>query len=125
MTKYVHRNRDYFYGQTISEYGKEHGFVDYGALAKSFNHVLANEIMTAVDDWEIISGRDYDEETDDYREFFQYYIVDWNGKQILEDAEECVYYSESLDLYVWAVDHFGTSWDYVLTDIQIVDDRDR
>ena len=33
-------------------------------------------------------------------------------------AHEIVYYSEELDLYIWGVTHYGTSWDYVLTDIK-------
>lgn len=126
MTKYVHKNRDYFNGQAISKYGKENGYVDYGALAKGFSHILNNTVIGAVYDWEIINGGDYDEDTDEYKEFFQYYIISTNGAQVLEDCtDETVYYSETLDMYIWAVDHFGTSWDYVLTDIPIEDDRDR
>lgn len=36
---------------------------------------------------------------------------------IEEYTNEIVYYNETLDLYVWGVTHWGTSWDYVLTDI--------
>lgn len=126
MTKYVHKNRDYFNGQEISEYGKANGYVDYNALAKGFSHILNNTVINAVDDWDIINGGDYDEETDEFKEFFQYYIISTNGAQVLQDCtDETVYYSGTLDMYIWAVDHYGTSWDYVLTDIQIVDDRDR
>lgn len=53
-------------------------------------------------------------------EIFQYYIIDGAGAEILEDyTNEIVFYNEELDLYVWGVTHFGTSWDYVLTDIEI------
>lgn len=34
--------------------------------------------------------------------------------------DEYVIYNEKLDIYVWAITHFGTSWDYVLTDIKLV-----
>ena len=30
------------------------------------------------------------------------------------------YGNEKLDIYIWAVTHFGTSWDYVLTDIKLI-----
>lgn len=53
-------------------------------------------------------------------EIFQYYIVDDNGAEILEEINEIVFYNETLDMYVWGVTHYGTSWDYVLTDIEIV-----
>ena len=54
-----------------------------------------------------------------YKDIFQFYIVDDNGAEILRDAGETLFYCETLDLYVWGVDHWGTSWDYVLTDIEI------
>jgi cell division septum initiation protein DivIVA len=53
-------------------------------------------------------------------EIFQYYIVSNNGAEILKDAGEIVFYNDVLDMYVWGVTHWGTSWDYVLTDIKIV-----
>ncbi len=53
-------------------------------------------------------------------EIFQYYILDDNGARILQDyTNEIVFYNEELDLYIWGVTHYGTSWDYVLTDIRV------
>ena len=51
-------------------------------------------------------------------DIFQYYIVDYNGAEILKEINEIVFYNEELDMYVWGVTHFGTSWSYVLTDIK-------
>lgn len=51
-------------------------------------------------------------------ECYQYYIVSDNGAEILKEINEIVYYNEELDMYVWGVTHWGTSWDYVLTDIK-------
>lgn len=110
----------FFYGNEISEYGQEHGYVDYRTLAKAFDAVLNNDIIKNTMDigyWECVSGNEYDEETDEYAEIFQCYIVDGNGAEILEKAGEIVFYNEALDMYVWGVTHWGTSWDYVLTDI--------
>lgn len=36
----------YYYGNAISEYGMEKGRVDYATLAKCFNAVLNNDIMS-------------------------------------------------------------------------------
>ena len=111
----------YFYGNEISEYGQEHGYVDYRTLAKAFDAVLNNDIIqntAEIGYWETVSGNDYDEETDTYSEIFQYFIVSDNGAEILQEAEEIVFYNETLDMYVWGVTHWGTSWDYVLTDIR-------
>lgn len=51
-------------------------------------------------------------------EVYQWYIIDSNGAEICEEAGEIVYYNEELDLYLWGVTHWGTSWDYVLTNIR-------
>ena len=50
-------------------------------------------------------------------EIYQFYIVSDNAVRILEENNEIVFYCEELDLYIWGVTHWGTSWDYVLTDI--------
>lgn len=55
------------------------------------------------------------EETSD--EIYQYFIVSDNGARILEECKEIVFYCEAVDMYIWGVTHWGTSWDYVLTDI--------
>ena len=57
-------------------------------------------------------------------EVFQWYIVDDNGARILEEVGEIVYYNEELDMYLWGVTHFGTSWDYVLTDVKLELDKE-
>lgn len=56
-------------------------------------------------------------EQDEQPEIFQYYIVSDEGARILEEFGEIVYYHENLDMYLWGVTHYGTSWSYVLTDI--------
>ena len=148
--------KKYFYGNEISRYGLENGYVDFGTLAKSFDCVLCNNIASRIyetmeqvggfiDNSEEIeelekqiyegeeSGSISQEEIDDIQEkidelqneqdeipeVYQWYIVSDNAKSILEDAEQIVYYDDELDIYVWGVTHFGTSWDYVLTSIKI------
>lgn len=58
-------------------------------------------------------------EEDEPQEVFQWYIISDNGADILKEwlPSEVLYYNEELDLYVWGVTHWGTSWDYVLTSI--------
>ena len=52
-----------------------------------------------------------------YNDIYQWYIVDNYGAELCEAAGETLYYNETLDIYLWGVDHWGTSWDYVLTNI--------
>ena len=174
----------YFCGNKASDYAIEQGFLDYATLAKAFDAVLQNNIMSVEPDyWEIENGMvDNSDEIDALREeldelesgknyatdesgntyiyfvdddgneitgdaaekidariseleeqieeleydqenkpeIFQYYIISGAGAEILEDyTDEIVYYNSVLDMYVWGVTHWGTSWDYVLTDIPL------
>ena len=59
-------------------------------------------------------------EQDEQPEIYQYYIISDAGADLLKDCtNEILYYLPGLDVYVWGVTHYGTSWDYVLTDIKI------
>lgn len=59
-------------------------------------------------------------EQDEGQEVFQWFIVDdWGARLLQKETNEIVYYNETLDMYLWGVTHYGTSWDYVLTSIKI------
>lgn len=134
---------EYFCGNKISDYGLENGYIDYRTLARSFDMVLNNDIIPKTDGtlgyWETVNGSEisyYDNiindfvEYDDienwdnieecYTEIYQYFIISEQGYKILSDyTDEIIFYNDMLDMYVWGVTHWGTSWDYVLTDIKI------
>lgn len=153
----------YYYGNAISDYGMENGYVDYATLSKCFDAVLNNDIMNLTYDigsWEQVSGivdnseeieeleekrdeleeenesspsqiieneineindqiEELENEQDNDPEVYQWFIVDDWGARLLKDINEIVYYNETLDMYLWGVTHFGTSWSYVLTSIKI------
>ena len=126
------KEQKYYYGNPISDYGMQNGRVDYATLAKCFDCVLNNDIMYLTYDigsWEQVSGiidntddiEELEEKRDELEEVevFQWFIVDDWGARLLQDIDEIVYYNETLDMYLWGVTHYGTSWDYVLTDIKI------
>jgi hypothetical protein len=147
------KEQKYYYGNPISKYGLENGYVDYATLSKCFDAVLNNDIMNLTYDigyWEQVSGtvdntdeleeenesspsqiieneineikdkiEDLEREQDDDPEIYQWYIVDDWGGRLLTKINEIVYYNETLDMYLWGVTHYGTSWDYVLTSIKI------
>ena len=126
---------EYFYSNKISEYGLKNGYLDYATLAKAFDAVLNNDIMNKTYDigyWDQESGfidnsdaieelqdqiEELENEQDELPEVFQWYIVSDKGARILEEINEIVYYNEALDMYIWGVTHWGTSWDYVITDV--------
>lgn len=74
-------------------------------------------------DFEYEVGTDYDEENDEYTEIYQYYLIDADN-YTLEKLREIncddviIAYSETLEEYVLMVDHYGTSWDYVMTSFE-------
>lgn len=157
------KEKYYYYGNEVSEYGVENGRVDYATLAKCFDAVLNNDIMSLTYDigyWEQVSGiidnseeieeleekrdeledendespsqileneinilnekiEELENEQDEQPEIFQYFIVDDWGGRLLQEINEIVFYNEKLDMYLWGITHYGTSWDYVLTNIPI------
>lgn len=104
------------YGVAVSNYGLEKGYLDYRALSEILGNCILNNTIyaaTQYEDWELVCG---DEEQDVY----QFYIISEYGYDFLyRNTEEIVYYNPELDVYLWGVTHFGTGWDYVLTDIKI------
>lgn len=106
------------FGFEVSEYGLKNGYLDYYTLSKIVGDtILNNQIMeeTGYENWDLYSG--YEGE---YQEVYQFYIVSYAGAQFLEDyTDEIIYYNDQLDMYLWGITHFGTSWDYVLTDIKL------
>lgn len=85
------------------------------------------------DDGDVISESEYydldDEQQEQYsehqNEIYQYYIIGDGGARLLKEyTDEIVYYIPVLNIYVWGVTHYGTGWDYVLTDIKIDEKED-
>lgn len=137
--KAIHRST-YFYGNKISQYGLDNGYLDYSTLAKAFDAVLVNDITKLfystingeynepeqvngyIDNSDKINDKinELEREQDEQPEIYQYYIISDNGAEILKNyTDDPVYYLPVLDCYVWGVTHFGTSWTYVLTDCKL------
>lgn len=116
MTRQLEMYNGMVYGEKVSDYGLEHGYLDYRTLSKIVGPCILNNTVRAetLCDWEIVAG--------EFREMiFQDYIISDYGYEFLRDnTDEIVFYNETLDLYIWGITHFGTSWDYVLTDIKLV-----
>ena len=91
--------------------------ISYAELCKNENIILCNNIVNL--ELEPFCGNEYDEETDEYTEIYQYYIIEESFAEYLARAtDEIVFYNNDLDLYVWGITHFGTSWSYVYTDVK-------
>ena len=109
----------------IGYWEQESGFVDNSEEINELQEqieelMLDNENDEHTEELEELQDRINElEDTQDYAdEIYQYYIVSDNGAEILKEINEIVFYNEELDMYVWGVTHWGTGWDYVLTNIK-------
>lgn len=117
----------------LNEEEKKYNKISYKRLIDriSNNIFLFNEAPKVSNcDFEFICGNDYDEETDEYIEIFQYYLINLSYYSIPSNEEDfknlddnlIIAWSETLQNYVLMVPHLGTSWDYVLTDLEPTED---
>ena len=134
------------YADKMGEYEKEKGYASYRTLVDYFigDIVLCNniaEIDQSVCDNLTIEEKYYNENDEEITEeeyynddnaycdnsmpeIYQWYVCnlsDWSKKEA-EKAGLILSYSDMLDCDVLCVDHWGTSWDYVLTNVKLFDD---
>lgn len=122
MKKYVNNLED------LNEEERRTGRISYRRLIERISNkiFLFNEAPKLSEyEFEFICGNDYDEEEEEYTEIYQYYLIDLRitEEQLQDDLKELqneliIAWSETLQNYVLMVDHFGTSWDYVMTDVR-------
>lgn len=108
----------------MGEYELSHKQASYRTLVDMFigDILLCNNICEVDSSvYDNMGFSDYDEENGCYIDIYQYYLCDTSCKEELEKYGFLFSYSDMLDLDVLCVDHFGTSWDYVLTDCPIFD----
>lgn len=119
-----------FYSDVNGEYNEVEqisGFIDYCDEIDELNNKISklmldnengehaaeiDELQEQIDDLE--------QEQNELPEIFQYYIISENGKRIIEEfTNDPLFYIPVLDVYVWGVTHWGTAWDYVLTETKL------
>lgn len=104
------------FGEEVSKYGLDHGYLDYRTLAKIVGPtILNNDLISRCTDgvWEIITESEE-------RDIYQYYIISEDGFRFLGDfTDEIVFYNAELELFLWGITHYGTAWDHVLTNIKL------
>jgi hypothetical protein len=93
--------------------------ISYSDAVKRFNNsiILCNNV-TEVDSmmWENMWGNFYNEH-EDMIDIYQFYITDCTQadvKYLVKWYDLKFLYSEVLDCFVLCVDHFGTSWRWVM-----------
>ena len=124
---------------SLNDYEKEHKRISYRRLIQYLfsDMILCNDITKLFyadingkyNEINLEIGTDYDEESDDYIDIYQYFIVDFPNFNLDFMNKYCqneiiLYYSDLLDIYILGVTHFGTGWDYVLTDFEYTTEYD-
>ena len=130
----------------MGEYEIEKGFASYRTVIDYFvgDIVLCNNIIDideSIYDNINSNGFYYVDDNGEYRteeeynndengeirqeleEIYQYYLCNISDyeKEQLEKMGVILSYSDLLECDVLCVDHFGTSWDYVLTNVKLFD----
>lgn len=117
---------------SMGEYELKNGKASYKTLVDRFigDIVLCNNIQDIdYDFWGNIEvGNVYNEETEEQVEIYQFFLCNVGNweietlKELTKDNNDIIIaYSNLLDTHVLMVDHWGTSWDYVLTSVPLVD----
>lgn len=117
--------------EDLNEEEKRRNRISYSRLIERIGRVWlfnkAPELSNYDFDYEV--GSDYDEETDEYDEIYQYYLIDTDDYTLqklneINCKDVIIAYSETLEEYVLMVTHCGTSWDYVMTEFEPTDNLD-
>lgn len=86
--------------------------INMETLGKAVRGVLNNGIIEKTSacgiGWELVSGSE-----EDASDVCQYYIISDNAAELLmkKDAEQVIFYSDALDMYVWGVMVYGAPWE--------------
>ena len=125
--------KKYVLESKLNEYEREHKRISYATLCDFLfsDMILCNKILDV--DYNLLDNQElgslYDEETDEYEEVYQWYIVNVDS-WMLDKLKELdfdgiqLFYSDVLEEYILGVTHWGTGWDYVLTDVGYTEDLD-
>jgi hypothetical protein len=102
----------------LNSYEKDNKRLSYANLFYNDDSlILCNNIAYDFEELEQVNGFN---DNDDYEDIYQYYIIDDSlANRLINNTHEIIYYHNKLDIYILGVQHYGTSWTYVLTDFRL------
>ena len=106
--------RKEFFDKLKAERTTYRDMIDFCCDNMILNNEIIPELMNKGFYFELENGCDYEEESEEYFDVFQYFIIGQQDAERLEEyTNELVYYCEELDIYLLGVCHFGTPWNGV------------
>lgn len=108
----------YIHIKDLNTYEKENKVLSYYNLFyKDDALILCNNIA---DDWEYLELQNNYDNIEDF-EIYQYYIIgDDLANRLMRYTNEIIYYHNKLDIYILGVCHYGTSWQYIPTQFELI-----
>lgn len=128
MFKATMKNHQKIYFDDVSEMAREENRLDYASMvdrcADGYMVGLNVSPWKMAEDWERQYESDEDDEDEqDDEEVFQWFIISNDAAQFfMKFTNELIYYSDSLDMYLLGVTHFGTAWSYVMTEWKLAEE---
>ena len=110
----------YINEKDLNEFEKERKVLSYRNLFYNDDSlILCNNIANDWEYLELVNGFD-----DCNEEIFQHYIIDDStARRLIDSTDEIIYYHNKLDVYVLGVTHYGTSWNYVYSGFDLIEDE--
>ena len=118
--------------EELYEIEKKEFIYDYKEeIKQEINNIIRNtEIYNIWEEIEEIKEevlyefiQDHEDEINDniyFCDIFQYYIINERDIKYLSILNYPIYYNYDNNLYMVGITHYGTSWDYILTNINII-----
>lgn len=109
----------------LNEYELENNRASYMSVIGLYisDLVLMNTLpMLDMSVWDNMENFDFEDEGLEIFQWFVCHIGEYERKRLLECKDIVLSYSNMLECDVLCVTHYGTSWDYVLTDVELTDD---
>jgi hypothetical protein len=124
LNDYELKNGYVSYKRLINRYCSNKVLCNNIAQSEVFNEEFYNELYNSLDYLNEDELKEYEDDPLAYYEgleVYQYFITDmseYEAETLKELNNELIVYSSDLDCYILCVCHYGTSWDYVLTDVK-------
>lgn len=108
-------NNGMVFGVKVSDYGLKHNKLDYQAMAELVGPHIFNGIVRdrTMNDWKLVNG-EFEKTV-----MADYIISEYGAKFLIGFTDELVFYNSTLDMYIWAVTHWGKDWDKVVSNVKL------